>query len=65
MGRRQKDKERQVKEAIADYVRNYGVTTTRDIADYVNSQLGVRPSTATVAQVLHAMGAYNMPAEER
>ena len=50
------DKNNQIKQAIANYIEQYGVTSTRDIAEGVASELGFSPSTATVAKVLRDMG---------
>lgn len=56
MARRDPKLEREIKDAIADYIRSYGAASTRTIADYVEGQLGSRPSTDTVANVLKEMG---------
>jgi hypothetical protein len=40
MPRRDVKTEREIREAIVDYVERYGATSTRTIADYVHSQLG-------------------------
>jgi hypothetical protein len=56
MPRRDVKTEREIREAIADYVERYGATSTRTIAEYVQSQLGERPATATVATVLKELG---------
>lgn len=56
MSRREAKTEREIKDAIQDYVSTYGVTSTRAIADYVEGQLGSRPSTGTIAAVLREMG---------
>lgn len=56
MSRRDVKTEREVRDAIRDYVKNYGVASTSTIADYVASQLGVRPAKDTVADVLREMG---------
>ena len=56
MSRRDPKTEREVKQAIEDYVRTYGAASTRTIADYVAGQLGIRPSTDTVANVLKDLG---------
>lgn len=42
--------------AIADYIGEHGVTSTREIAEGVTETLGYSPSTATVAEVLRALG---------
>ena len=41
-----------IKKAIADYIQENGVTSTRDIAEGVCDTIGYEPSTATVSQVL-------------
>lgn len=56
MSRRDVKTEREVREAIKDYVETYGAASTSTIADYVQSQLGVRPAKDTVADVLREMG---------
>ena len=56
MARRDPKLEREIKDSIADYVRTYGAASTRTIADYVAGQLGIRPSTDTVANVLKDLG---------
>lgn len=56
MSRRDPKTERQIKEAIEDYISKYGASSTRTIADYVASELGIKPSTETVANVLKEMG---------
>jgi arginine repressor len=47
---------KEIKKAIADYVQQNGVTSTRDIAEAVADTIGYEPSTATVSQVLREMG---------
>jgi hypothetical protein len=54
--RRDEKIEREIKDAIRDYVSTYGANSTRTIADYVEGQLGSRPSTGTIAAVLREMG---------
>jgi transcriptional regulator of NAD metabolism len=56
MPRRDVKTEREIREAIVDYVERYGATSTRTIADYVHSQLGERPANETVATVLKELG---------
>ena len=56
MTRRDVKTEREVREAIRDYVNTYGAASTSTIADYVQSQLGVKPAKDTVADVLREMG---------
>ena len=46
----------QAEKAIAEYVATYGVTNTRDIAEYVESILGFYPSTGTVSKILQDLG---------
>lgn len=50
------DKVDKLKQAVANYIEQHGVTSTRDIADGVKGYLGYCPSTATVAKVLREMG---------
>ena len=47
---------KEIKKAIADYVQENGVTSTRDIAEGVCDTIGYEPSTATVSQVLKELG---------
>ena len=56
MPRKDVKTEREIREAIRDYVNTYGASSTSTIADYVQSQLGVRPTKDTVADVLREMG---------
>ena len=56
MTRRDVKTEREVREAIRDYVNTYGATSTSTNADYDQSQLGVKPAKDTVADVLREMG---------
>ena len=57
MPRRTKHKEQEVDAAIAEYVKqNDGADDLRDVQDYVNSKLGLTPSTATIATTLRALG---------
>ena len=56
MARRDPKLEREIKDAIKDYIDTYGAASTRTIADYVEGQLGSRPSTDTVANVLKELG---------
>lgn len=57
MPRRTKHKEQEVDTAIAEYVKqNDGADDLRDVQDYVNSKLGLTPSTATIATTLRALG---------
>lgn len=48
--------EKETEKAIADYIQQNGVTSTRDIAQGVSLVLGFTPSTATVAKVLRELG---------
>ena len=45
-----------IKKAIANYIQENGVTSTRDIAEGVCDTIGYMPSTATVSQVLKELG---------
>ena len=56
MPRKDVKTEREIREAIEDYVNTYGAASTRTIADYVYSQLGHRPANDMVASVLRSMG---------
>ena len=56
MPRRDVKTEREIREAIEDYVKSYGPDSTSTIANYVESQLGVKPAKDTVADVLRSMG---------
>lgn len=57
MPRRTKHKEQEVDNLIAEYVtENDGAEDLRDVAEYVNTKLGVTPSTATIASTLRALG---------
>jgi hypothetical protein len=50
--RRPNDESVQIRQLIEDYVSQNGVTDTRKIADYVEANIGMRPSTATVSKIL-------------
>ncbi len=63
MPRRDKRTERKVEELIIEYVeQNEGADSLNDIADYVQSQIGERPSLSTVRSILHEAGLELKPA---
>jgi hypothetical protein len=56
MTRRDLKTEREIREAIIDYIETNGADSTRTIADYVESQLGKRPANDTVSSILKELG---------
>lgn len=56
MSNRKLDDQKTIREVIADYVASNGVTTTRLIADFVNAELGIKPSPTTIAAILSELG---------
>ncbi len=55
MNKSTKDMQR-VRELVADYVEENGVTNTRQIADYISDSGLESPSTATIATILRELG---------
>lgn len=61
MSRRGTKKEAEVKQAIRDYIKANGASSTRTIADCIEKNLGVRPGTNLIAAVLKDMGYKPVP----
>lgn len=49
-------KRKEIIEFVNSYVAEYGITTLRAIVDFVDANGGVRPSTATIAEILRELG---------
>lgn len=45
-----------LQKAVAEYVEQYGVKTTREIIGYIEDTLGRTPSTGTIAAILRRLG---------
>ena len=58
MSRHNPEVSQHIREEIAEYVEQNGVTTLDDIADYVYGKVGFRPSKSTVTIVLNALNRY-------
>ncbi len=56
MSNRNLDDQKTISEAVKNYVELNGITTTRQIAEFVESEIGIKPSPTTIAAVLKKLG---------
>ncbi len=46
----------ELEKAVAQYIEQYGVNSTREIVGYIQDTLGRTPSTGTIAAILRRLG---------
>ncbi len=56
MSNRNLNDQKTINEAIKNYIELYGITTTRQIAEFVESEIGIKPSPTTIAAALKNLG---------